>query len=147
MTFSFTKRITAGITILVLLAQPLTARQVASGTTSTPTPKSTSVSVSGNARNDMHRWKTSNGFDNFNVEYRGKIEITDDDKAVMKRMLVETQTFMRSKRDECSFVSLRDIERVLQVTVWFISKKVRHLYIHNIHFDLICPFTSQVNLQ
>ena len=82
MTFSFTKRITAGITILVLLAQPLTARQVASGTTSTPTPKSTSVSVSGNARNDMHRWKTSNGFDNFNVEYRGKIEITDDDKDI-----------------------------------------------------------------
>lgn len=56
-----------------------------------------------------------------------RFQITDADKAVMKRMLVETQTFMRSKRDECSFVSLRDIERVLQVTVWFISKKVRHL--------------------
>ena len=57
----------------------------------------------------------------------GLVQLTDDDKVVMKRMLVETQKFMRSKRDECSFVSLRDIERALQVTLWFISKKVRPL--------------------
>lgn len=54
-----------------------------------------------------------------------RFNLTDDMKNVMKTMLVETQKFMRSKRDECSFVSLRDIERALQVTIWFISKKVR----------------------
>lgn len=82
MTFSFTKRIAAGIAALILLVQPLAARQVSSGTKSTSASRSTSVSISHNSRDDIQRWRTSNGFDNFNVEYRGKIEITDDDKDI-----------------------------------------------------------------
>lgn len=81
MTFSFAKRIAAGIAALVLLVQPLAARQISS-TNSTSALKSSSGSVSHNSRDDTQRWKTSNGFDNFNVEYRGKIEITDDDKDI-----------------------------------------------------------------
>jgi hypothetical protein len=81
MTFSFTKRIAAGIAALVLLVQPLAA-QVSSASKSTSATKSSSVSVSHNSRDDIQRWRTSNGFDNFNVEYRGKIEITDDDKDI-----------------------------------------------------------------
>ncbi len=80
MTFSFTKRIAAGIAALILLVQPLAARQVASGTKSTST--SSSVSVTTDSRSETQRFKTSRGFDNFNVEYRGKIEITDDDKDI-----------------------------------------------------------------
>ena len=40
-------------------------------------------------------------------------------------LLAASQAFMRERNDECSFVSIRDIERCLQVCKWFISK--RHL--------------------
>ena len=38
-------------------------------------------------------------------------------------LLAESQAFMRERNDECSFVSIRDIERCLQVCKWFISKQ------------------------
>lgn len=38
------------------------------------------------------------------------------------KILGESQLFMRSRKDECSFVSIRDIERCLRVCKWFISK-------------------------
>ncbi|XP_067860144.1 E3 ubiquitin-protein ligase rnf213-alpha-like isoform X2 [Heptranchias perlo] len=34
-------------------------------------------------------------------------------------VLAASQQFMRQKKDECSFVSLRDVERCMQVLVWF----------------------------
>ncbi|XP_043986389.1 E3 ubiquitin-protein ligase rnf213-alpha-like [Gambusia affinis] len=34
-------------------------------------------------------------------------------------VLSSSQQFMREKKDECSFVSLRDVERCIQVFVWF----------------------------
>ncbi len=74
MTFSFAKRIAATLVGLTLLIQPLVAQKTAS--------KSSSVSITSDSRDNVQRWKTSNGFDNFNVEYRGKIEITDDDKDI-----------------------------------------------------------------
>ncbi|XP_072339649.1 E3 ubiquitin-protein ligase rnf213-alpha-like isoform X3 [Scyliorhinus torazame] len=40
------------------------------------------------------------------------------DKAIMK-VLAASQQFMRQKKDECSFVSLRDVERCMKVLVWF----------------------------
>jgi hypothetical protein len=45
---------------------------------------STSVSISTDHDGDrgVHRWKTSTGTTSFNVELRGKIEITDDDKDI-----------------------------------------------------------------
>ena len=34
-------------------------------------------------------------------------------------VLNQSQNFMRSRHDECSFVSLRDVERALVVFTWF----------------------------
>jgi len=43
------------------------------------------------------------------------------------KLLVEliacSQEFMRSKSDECSFVSIRDVERVIKVSAWFVRKR------------------------
>lgn len=38
-------------------------------------------------------------------------------------LLGVSQGFMRERKDECSFVSIRDIERCLQVCRWFFAKK------------------------
>ncbi|XP_052243455.1 E3 ubiquitin-protein ligase RNF213-like [Dreissena polymorpha] len=38
---------------------------------------------------------------------------------VMSRILIESQQFMREQKDECSFVSLRDVQRALMVMAWF----------------------------
>ncbi|XP_041646892.1 E3 ubiquitin-protein ligase rnf213-alpha-like isoform X2 [Cheilinus undulatus] len=38
------------------------------------------------------------------------------------QVLSSSQKFMRDKKDECSFVSLRDVERCMQVFVWFHKK-------------------------
>ncbi|VDI37174.1 Hypothetical predicted protein, partial [Mytilus galloprovincialis] len=40
-------------------------------------------------------------------------------EAVLSKILTVSQDFMRQQKDECSFVSLRDVERVLQVMSWF----------------------------
>ena len=34
-------------------------------------------------------------------------------------ILSASQGFLRSKNDECSFVSLRDVQRCLKIMVWF----------------------------
>ncbi|KAK3585587.1 hypothetical protein CHS0354_036774 [Potamilus streckersoni] len=41
---------------------------------------------------------------------------------VISGILTASQDFMRRQRDECSFVSLRDVERVLNVMSWFYAK-------------------------
>ncbi|XP_041354620.1 E3 ubiquitin-protein ligase rnf213-alpha-like [Gigantopelta aegis] len=38
---------------------------------------------------------------------------------VVSSILIQSQNFMRQQEDECSFVSLRDVERVLKVMSWF----------------------------
>uniref|UniRef100_UPI00398F666A E3 ubiquitin-protein ligase rnf213-alpha-like isoform X2 n=1 Tax=Pristiophorus japonicus TaxID=55135 RepID=UPI00398F666A len=38
-------------------------------------------------------------------------------------VLAASQQFMRQKKDECSFVSLRDVERCMEVLVWFYEHK------------------------
>ncbi|KAL5009497.1 hypothetical protein ScPMuIL_011802, partial [Solemya velum] len=52
--------------------------------------------------------------------------------AVVSRILTVSQDFMREQKDECSFVSLRDVERVLSVMSWFYEQKEeeRNLFIH-----------------
>lgn len=73
---SSAKRVALSLAVLIFLVQPLVARQTSSS------KSSTSVSISHDSRDNVQRWKTSNGFDNFNVEYRGKIEISEDDKDI-----------------------------------------------------------------
>ncbi len=46
---------------------------------------------------------------------------SDEELKIIGKLLTSSQAFMRSRNDESSFVSLRDIERVIKVTEWFIS--------------------------
>uniref|UniRef100_A0A7M5X461 AAA+ ATPase domain-containing protein n=1 Tax=Clytia hemisphaerica TaxID=252671 RepID=A0A7M5X461_9CNID len=46
----------------------------------------------------------------------------DNFKDVLLTVLTKSQEYMRSKKNECSFVSLRDIERGVSVTSWFYRK-------------------------
>ncbi|XP_006816196.2 E3 ubiquitin-protein ligase rnf213-alpha-like [Saccoglossus kowalevskii] len=41
---------------------------------------------------------------------------------VISNIISASQTFMRKTRNECSFVSLRDVERTMNVMVWFLEK-------------------------
>jgi hypothetical protein len=43
---------------------------------------------------------------------------------VVVQVLYESQKYMRSRVDECSFVSLRDVERTLTVLEWFLSRTI-----------------------
>ncbi|XP_071951998.1 E3 ubiquitin-protein ligase rnf213-alpha-like [Antedon mediterranea] len=42
---------------------------------------------------------------------------------VVCEVLSAAQTFMREQKNECSFVSLRDVERTLNVMMWFFDKQ------------------------
>jgi hypothetical protein len=41
----------------------------------------------------------------------------------LRNLLSRSQEFMRNQRDECGFVSLRDIERCIRVMSWFFKRK------------------------
>ncbi|XP_035389185.1 E3 ubiquitin-protein ligase rnf213-alpha-like isoform X2 [Electrophorus electricus] len=45
--------------------------------------------------------------------------IQGDYMGMMTNILSVSQHYMRKRKDECSFVSLRDVERCMQVFVWF----------------------------
>lgn len=54
----------------------------------------------------------------------GKLpKMEETEIGALSELLTQSQNFMRSRNDECSFVSLRDIERVLKVTEWFLDKQ------------------------
>ncbi|KAK9530838.1 hypothetical protein VZT92_012317 [Zoarces viviparus] len=40
-------------------------------------------------------------------------------KDIISNVLADSQKYMRSRKNECSFVSLRDVERSMKVLVWF----------------------------
>ncbi|XP_048466706.1 E3 ubiquitin-protein ligase rnf213-alpha-like [Rhincodon typus] len=42
---------------------------------------------------------------------------------IIMQVLAASQKFMRQKKDECSFVSLRDVERCMKVLVWFYAHR------------------------
>ena len=50
------------------------------------------------------------------------IETRDDIVDVISDVLASAQNYMRERKDECSFVSLRDVERAMRVMLWFYSK-------------------------
>ena len=50
------------------------------------------------------------------------IEALDDIVDVISDVLASAQNYMRERKDECSFVSLRDVERAMRVMLWFYSK-------------------------
>ncbi|XP_052062754.1 E3 ubiquitin-protein ligase rnf213-alpha-like isoform X2 [Mytilus californianus] len=46
-------------------------------------------------------------------------ELPSGIETILSKILTVSQDFMRDQKDECSFVSLRDVERVLQMMSWF----------------------------
>ncbi|XP_070579262.1 E3 ubiquitin-protein ligase rnf213-alpha-like [Ptychodera flava] len=46
-------------------------------------------------------------------------KIPADGRQMITSVLAESQRFMRERKNECSFVSLRDVERAMNVLVWF----------------------------
>ena len=53
------------------------------------------------------------------------IEANDDVVDAISEVLAGAQNYMRERRDECSFVSLRDVERAMKVMLWSYSN-IRH---------------------
>ncbi|CAL8282528.1 unnamed protein product [Merluccius merluccius] len=48
-------------------------------------------------------------------------------KNIISNVLAASQQFMRSQKNECSFVSLRDVERSMNVLVWFYNSDFQNL--------------------
>ncbi|XP_053146867.1 E3 ubiquitin-protein ligase RNF213-like isoform X2 [Hemicordylus capensis] len=49
------------------------------------------------------------------------IRMSDANLKTITEVLFESQTYMRQRNDECSFISLRDVERCVEVFKWFYS--------------------------
>ncbi|KAL3881537.1 hypothetical protein ACJMK2_027969, partial [Sinanodonta woodiana] len=58
---------------------------------------------------------------------------------VISRILTASQDFMRNQKDECSFVSLRDVDRVLNVMSWFYAQSQEERTL----FDMMDEFPEQ----
>ncbi|KAL2078388.1 hypothetical protein ACEWY4_026073 [Coilia grayii] len=48
---------------------------------------------------------------------------------IISKVLSASQAYMRSRENECSFVSLRDVERSMRVLVWFYNHRA-HIFHH-----------------
>ncbi|PFX15559.1 E3 ubiquitin-protein ligase RNF213 [Stylophora pistillata] len=51
--------------------------------------------------------------------HRGRLPRDENLVSAIGRVLAASQRFMREKKDECSFVSLRDVKRAMDVMMWF----------------------------
>ncbi|XP_029913013.1 E3 ubiquitin-protein ligase rnf213-alpha-like [Myripristis murdjan] len=58
---------------------------------------------------------------------------------VITNVLSASQKYMRTRKDECSFVSLRDVERCMQTFVWFYEN-------HSMLFEELEKFESNQNV-
>nr|DBA30609.1 TPA: hypothetical protein GDO54_006568 [Pyxicephalus adspersus] len=63
-----------------------------------------------------------------------EIQLSTNDIKILTDVLSASQSYMRDKNDECSFVSLRDVERCIEVFKWF----------YNHHEKLLNHYTSLV---
>lgn len=62
--------------------------------------------------------------------------VSKDHVVAMTEILSASQSYMRKKKDECSFVSLRDVERCMQVFQWFYTN-------HKMFFDELEDFLKK----
>ncbi|XP_053396017.1 E3 ubiquitin-protein ligase rnf213-alpha-like [Mercenaria mercenaria] len=53
-------------------------------------------------------------------------------KEAISAILTASQDYMRQQKDECSFVSLRDVERVLTVMSWFYKQSQNERLLYNL---------------
>ncbi|XP_040200941.1 E3 ubiquitin-protein ligase RNF213 isoform X4 [Rana temporaria] len=51
-----------------------------------------------------------------------EIQLSTTDIQLLTDVLSASQSYMRNKNDECSFVSLRDVERCIEVFKWFFNR-------------------------
>ncbi|XP_077330445.1 E3 ubiquitin-protein ligase RNF213-like isoform X2 [Lithobates pipiens] len=51
-----------------------------------------------------------------------EIQLSSSDIQLLTDVLSASQSYMRNRKDECSFVSLRDVERCIEVFKWFYSR-------------------------
>ncbi|XP_056014152.1 E3 ubiquitin-protein ligase rnf213-alpha-like isoform X2 [Ostrea edulis] len=58
----------------------------------------------------------------------GKLPNEPNLETTVSHILTAAQEFMRRQQDECSFVSLRDVERVLEVMSWFYTQSQGGLF-------------------
>ncbi|XP_069825251.1 E3 ubiquitin-protein ligase RNF213 [Dendropsophus ebraccatus] len=56
-----------------------------------------------------------------------EVQLSPSDVQLLTDVLSESQTYMRLRNDECSFVSLRDVERCVQVFKWFYNNHTKLL--------------------
>ncbi|KAM5170405.1 E3 ubiquitin-protein ligase RNF213-like [Mantella aurantiaca] len=61
-----------------------------------------------------------------------EIHLSTTDIQLLTDVLSASQSYMRNKNDECSFVSLRDVERCIEVLKWFYSRNEKLLNEMNI---------------
>ncbi|XP_068134510.1 E3 ubiquitin-protein ligase RNF213-like [Hyperolius riggenbachi] len=80
-----------------------------------------------------------------------EIHLSQPDICLLTDVLSTSQSYMRSKKDECSFVSLRDVERCIEVFKWFHrhhDNLWKHLIKHLIskpqkyNFDIVADKTA-----
>ncbi|XP_067403324.1 E3 ubiquitin-protein ligase RNF213 isoform X3 [Emydura macquarii macquarii] len=73
------------------------------------------------------------------------IQISTAEIEVVTDVLFASQTYMRQRDDECSFVSLRDVERCVEVFKWFYSHS--ELLINNLEKHLAEKRSDKCNLK
>ena len=56
------------------------------------------------------------------IQRNNGIHLNESQVEMVVKLLADSQTFMRNQNNECSFVSLRDIQRALKVFNWFLVK-------------------------
>ena len=79
----------------------------------------------GQLSNDVEKTYTREMVAKHLREKNSPIEARDDVIDAISEVLAGAQNYMRERKDECSFVSLRDVERAMRVMLWFYSN-IRH---------------------
>jgi len=85
---------------------------------------------------------------------KSKLHLIDEKQLkIVIDVLTESQKFMREQKNESSFVSLRDVQRVLLVIHWFMKmdnflfKKMKEIESKVIDFEIIDHFDDSLNEQ
>ena len=79
----------------------------------------------GQLSNDIEKTYTHEMVAKHLRNHNSPIVARDDLVDAISEVLAGAQNYMRQRKDECSFVSLRDVERAMRVMLWFYSN-IRH---------------------
>ena len=79
----------------------------------------------GQLSNDIEKTYTREMVAKHLRDKNSSLQARDDIVDAISEVLAGAQNYMRDRKDECSFVSLRDVERAMRVMLWFYSN-IRH---------------------